>query len=104
MAPVLRQIYDQMMEPKWVISMGVCASSGGMFNNYAIVQGVDQIVPVDVYAPGCPPSPETLMHAILTLHDKIKNGELTRRDGEGAGLIVEQMGPSGPVPVTLGQG
>ena len=104
MAPVLRQIYDQMMEPKWVISMGVCASSGGMFNNYAIVQGVDQIVPVDVYAPGCPPSPETLMHAILTRHDKIKPGELTRRKGEGLGLIIEELGPSGPVPVTLGQG
>ncbi len=70
MAPVLRQVYDQMMEPKWVISMGVCASSGGMFNNYAIVQGVDQIVPVDVYAPGCPPGPETLIHAILTLHER----------------------------------
>ncbi|MDQ1398440.1 MAG: NADH-quinone oxidoreductase subunit, partial [Acidimicrobiaceae bacterium] len=82
MAPVLRQVYDQMMEPKWVISMGVCASSGGMFNNYAIVQGVDQIVPVDVYAPGCPPGPETLIHAILTLHAKIQNGEITkRRDG-----------------------
>jgi NADH-quinone oxidoreductase subunit B len=76
---VLRQVYDQMMEPKWVISMGVCASTGGMFNNYAIVQGVDQIVPVDVYAPGCPPSPETLLHAILTLHEQIRVGAITRR-------------------------
>jgi NADH-quinone oxidoreductase subunit B len=79
MAPVLRQVYDQMMEPKWVISMGVCASSGGMFNNYAIVQGVDQIVPVDVYAPGCPPTPETLIHAIETLHQLIEDGEIMRR-------------------------
>ncbi len=95
MAPVLRQIYDQMMEPKWVISMGVCASSGGMFNNYAIVQGVDQVVPVDVYAPGCPPGPETLMHAIFTLHHQITSGELLARraaagDG-GAGIAVEQL-------------
>jgi NADH-quinone oxidoreductase subunit B len=102
MAPVLRQVYDQMMEPKWVISMGVCASSGGMFNNYAIVQGVDQIVPVDVYAPGCPPSPETLMHAILTLHQQIASGHLTRRPGEGAGIVIEQASSSGPVPVSLG--
>src|SRR6187549_3229268 len=79
MAPVLRQVYDQMVEPKWVISMGVCASSGGMFNNYAIVQGVDQIVPVDVYVPGCPPGPETLMHGILTLHEQIRTGELLSR-------------------------
>jgi NADH-quinone oxidoreductase subunit B len=71
MAPVVRQIYDQMPEPKWVIAMGVCASSGGMFNNYAIVQGVDHIVPVDIYLPGCPPRPEMLMDAILKLHDKI---------------------------------
>jgi NADH-quinone oxidoreductase subunit B len=80
MAPVLRQVYDQMMEPKWVLSMGVCASTGGMFNNYAIVQGVDQIVPVDVYAPGCPPTPETLMHAILTLHEKVRTNDITHRD------------------------
>jgi NADH-quinone oxidoreductase subunit B len=72
MAPVVRQVYDQMPEPKWVLSMGVCASSGGMFNNYAIVQGVDHIVPVDVYLPGCPPRPEMLLNAILTLHDQIQ--------------------------------
>jgi NADH-quinone oxidoreductase subunit B len=71
MAPVLRQIYDQMPEPKWVISMGACASCGGMFNNYAILQGVDQIVPVDIYVPGCPPTPEILMAGILQLHEKI---------------------------------
>jgi NADH-quinone oxidoreductase subunit B len=76
MAPVLRQIYDQMPEPKWVISMGVCASSGGMFNNYAIVQGVDHIVPVDIYLPGCPPRPEMLLDAIVKLHDKIQNMKL----------------------------
>ena len=80
-----------MMEPKWVISMGVCASSGGMFNNYAIVQGVDQVVPVDVYAPGCPPGPETLMHAILTLHEKIQSGELTRRREENSGGAAIQL-------------
>jgi len=73
MAPVLRQIYDQMVEPKWVLAMGVCASSGGMFNNYAIVQGVDHVVPVDIYLPGCPPRPEMLINAILTLHEEIQN-------------------------------
>jgi NADH-quinone oxidoreductase subunit B len=102
MAPVLRQIYDQMVEPKWVISMGVCASSGGMFNNYAIVQGVDQVVPVDVYAPGCPPGPQTLIHAIITLHNKIRDGELTRRPGEGLGLQIEQHDGQ-PAALTIGR-
>ena len=76
MAPVVRQIYDQMANPKWVLSMGVCASSGGMFNNYAIVQGVDHVVPVDMYLPGCPPRPEMLIDAILKLHDNIKAEKL----------------------------
>jgi len=78
MAPVLRQVYDQMPDPKWVISMGACASTGGMFNNYALVQGVDQVVPVDIYVPGCPPGPQSLMHGILTLHEKIRRGEINR--------------------------
>jgi NADH-quinone oxidoreductase subunit B len=90
MAPVIRQVYDQMMEPKWLISMGVCASTGGMFNNYAIVQGVDQIVPVDVYTPGCPPGPETLIHSILTLHEQVRTGVITRRRSEtGAGASIK---------------
>lgn len=76
MAPVLRQIYDQMANPKWVLAMGVCASSGGMFNNYAILQGVDHVVPVDIYLPGCPPRPEMLIDAILKLHDQIQNTKL----------------------------
>ena len=72
MAPVIRQIYDQMPDPKWVIAMGACASTGGVFNNYAVVQGVDQIVPVDVYVPGCPPSPDMLMYGFTMLQDKIR--------------------------------
>ena len=74
MAAPLRQIYDQMLEPKWVIAMGACASSGGMFNNYAIVQSVDKIVPVDIYVPGCPPRPEQLIEGIVRLHEAVKAG------------------------------
>ena len=72
MAPVLRRLYDQMPDPKWVIAMGDCASCSGVFNNYALVQGVDEVVPVDVYVAGCPPRPEALLHGILTLHEKVK--------------------------------
>jgi NADH-quinone oxidoreductase subunit B len=74
MSAPLRQIYDQMLEPKWVIAMGACASSGGMFNNYTILQGVDKIVPVDIHVPGCPPRPEALMEGIIRLHEKVLAG------------------------------
>ena len=94
MAPVLRQIYDQMPEPRWVLAMGVCASSGGMFNNYAIVQGVDQIVPVDVYAPGCPPGPETLIHAITTV--AAPNTRAARRTDHGGACFSPSSEPCEP--------
>ncbi len=93
MAPVLRQIYDQMPEPKWVLSMGVCASSGGMFNNYAIVQGVDHIVPVDIYLPGCPPRPEMLLDAILRLHEKIQHEPLGAKRAAAQDLPTPALRP-----------
>ena len=77
MAPVLRRLYDQMPEPKWVIAMGDCASCTGVFNNYALVQGVDEVVPVDVYVAGCPPRPEALIHGIVTLYEKVKGEKFT---------------------------
>ena len=73
MAPVLRHLYDQMAEPKWVIAMGDCSSCGGIFNNYAVVQGVDEIVPVDIYIAGCPPRPESLINGVMALYDKVNN-------------------------------
>jgi NADH-quinone oxidoreductase subunit B len=95
MAPVLRQIYDQMTAPKWVLSMGVCATSGGMFNNYAIVQGVDHVVPVDMYLPGCPPRPEMLLDAILRLREKIQHEPLNEK--RRAQLEADRAAGRGPV-------
>ena len=76
MAPIIRRLYDQMPSPKWVIAMGDCASTGGVFNNYAIVQGIDEVIPVDVYVAGCPPRPEALIHGIITLHEKVRGAHV----------------------------
>ncbi|MBA4421073.1 MAG: NADH-quinone oxidoreductase subunit B [Anaerolinea sp.] len=78
MAPVLRNLYDQMPDPKWVIALGDCAACGGVFNNYAVMQGVDELVPVDVYISGCPPRPEALLHGVITLHEKVKKEKLAK--------------------------
>lgn len=94
MAPVLRQVYDQMTAPKWVISMGVCASSGGFYRSYHVMQGIDEIIPVDVYVPGCPPSPEGLIAAVMKIQERIKKGEQAKEPqgahrvgAQGAGAI-----------------
>jgi NADH-quinone oxidoreductase subunit B len=98
-APVLRKIYDQMAEPKWVISMGVCACTGGFYRAYHVVQGIDEIVPVDVYVAGCPPTPENLIHGIILLQEKIKSGELARQR-EARTLVPIRVGdePATAIP------
>ncbi len=101
MAPVLRQVYDQMPNPKWVIAMGVCASSGGMFNNYAILQGVDHVVPVDIYLGGCPPRPEMLEDAIIKLHNKIQQMKLgPNRQAEITELEEKALGATPTIDMT----
>ncbi len=80
MGPVLRQVYEQMAEPKWVIAVGACASSGGIFDTYSVLQGIDRIIPVDVYVPGCPPRPEQIIDGILRLQDLVQNESLRRRE------------------------
>jgi NADH-quinone oxidoreductase subunit B len=101
MAPVLREIYDQMPEPKWVIAMGDCASCSGVFNNYALVQGVDKIVPVDIYIPGCPPTPDALLDGVIKLKQRIAADsnavEHGHRTGPGTGIVRGDDG-SGPMP------
>ena len=94
MAAPLRQIYDQMLEPKWVIAMGACASSGGMFNNYAVVQSVDKIVPVDMYVPGCPPRPEQLMEGIVRLHEAVGQACRPRTSCGASRVELETTSPA----------
>jgi NADH-quinone oxidoreductase subunit B len=96
MAPVLREVYDQMPDPKWVIAMGDCAACGGIFNNYAIIQGVDRIVPVDMYVPGCPPRPEALMDGIIKLQQRILHGQNRREDRSQVGYYRDPR-PESPV-------
>lgn len=82
MAPVLRQVYEQMAEPRWVLAVGACASSGGIFDTYSVLQGIDKVIPVDVYVPGCPPRPEQIINGVLRIQDLVKNESLRRRHSE----------------------
>lgn len=91
MAPVVRHLYDQMTDPKWVIAMGDCASCGGVYNNYAIVQGVDEIVPVDVYVAGCPPRPEALIDGIMMLHEKVRREQVVGTDEREPIHVVRKL-------------
>jgi NADH-quinone oxidoreductase subunit B len=103
MAPVLKKIWEQMPDPKWVISMGACACSGGFYRAYHVMQGIDEIIPVDVYVPGCPPSPEGLIYGILQLKEKVlRDRERQRKQGKRAGKEAESALPAGQ-PVAQGQ-
>jgi len=82
LAPILKQVYEQMAEPKWVLSVGACASSGGIFDTYSVLQGIDRVIPVDVYVPGCPPRPEQIIDGIMNIHKMVKNESLRRRHSD----------------------